>query len=66
MDKMELKDLIIKELKQSGPYCCYCCQPKSGFGCCGENHFVPFGDLYPEDQKAMIDEQMYEFEEAMK
>lgn len=66
MDKTELKDLIIKELKDSGPYCCYCCQPKGGVGCCGENHFVSFGDLYPEDREAMVQEQLYEFEEALK
>jgi hypothetical protein len=67
MDKMELKELIVKELKESGPYCCYCCQPKGGaISCCEENHFVSFGDLYAEDKKAMIEEQMFEFEEAMK
>jgi hypothetical protein len=35
MDKFELKELIVKELKESGPYCCYCCQPKGGaISCC--------------------------------
>jgi hypothetical protein len=37
-------------------YCCYCCTPQDGkWGCCQENHFVPFQDLYPEDQTAIIE-----------
>jgi hypothetical protein len=44
-------------------YCCYCCQPQTSFHCCQENHFVSFGDLYPEDQQAIIDE---EFDNAYK
>jgi hypothetical protein len=40
----------------SGTYCCYCCEPKAYGSCCGENHFVPFEDLYEEDQEAMIEE----------
>lgn len=66
MDKMELKEIIVKELKAGGPYCCYCCQPKTSYTCCEENHFVPFDHLYAEDKKAMIEEQMHEFEEALK
>ena len=23
-------------------YCCYCGQPKSGYACCQENHFIEF------------------------
>ena len=23
-------------------YCCYCGQPKSGYSCCQENHFIEF------------------------
>ena len=23
-------------------YCCYCGQPKSGYACCEENHFIEF------------------------
>jgi len=35
-------------------YCCYCSTPKGDkFQCCSENHFVPFNDLY-EDQQAEI------------
>ena len=64
MTKDEMKTEIIKELKESGPYCCYCCQPKGGaISCCQENHFVPFGDLYADDKKAMIEEQLEDFEE---
>jgi hypothetical protein len=40
-------------------YCCYCCQPQEEkFGCCHENHFVEFKDLYPEDQQAIINEEL--------
>jgi hypothetical protein len=66
MDKAEFRELVIQELKESGPYCCYCCEPKSGYSCCGENHFVPFTDLYEDDKKAMIEEQMFEFDEVSK
>ena len=45
----------IKDL--TGPlYCCYCTEPKTYGSCCGENHFVEFGDLYEEDKEAMIEE----------
>jgi hypothetical protein len=45
----------IKDLSH-GEYCCYCTEPKTYGSCCGENHFVPFGDLYEEDKEAMIEE----------
>jgi len=67
MNQIELKELIVQELQDGGPYCCYCCQPKGcSISCCEENHFVPFSSLYADDQKAMIDEQIFEFEEALK
>jgi hypothetical protein len=38
-------------------YCVYCLTPKGdSYSCCQENHFVPFGDLYPEDQAALLEE----------
>jgi len=40
-------------------YCCYCLEPQDGkVGCCRENHFVPFGDLYPEDQQYIIEAEL--------
>jgi len=49
----------IKDL--TGPlYCCYCTEPKTYGSCCGENHFVEFGDLYEEDKEAMIEEYLKE------
>ena len=40
-------------------YCCYCLEPKEDkIGCCHENHFVEFKDLYPEDQQAIINEEL--------
>jgi hypothetical protein len=49
----------IKDLSH-GEYCCYCTEQKTYGSCCGENHFVPFGDLYEEDQEAMIEEYLSE------
>jgi hypothetical protein len=43
-----------------GTYCCYCTELKTSGSCCGENHFVPFGDLYEEDKEAMIEEYLSE------
>ena len=49
----------IKDL--TGPlYCVYCTEPKTYGSCCAENHFVEFGDLYEEDQEAMIKEYLKE------
>jgi len=46
-------------MQSSQTYCCYCCQPQDGkIGCCQENHFVEFRDLYPEDQQAIINEEL--------
>ena len=49
----------IKDLSH-GEYCCYCTNPKTYGSCCGENHFVPFEDLYEEDKEAMIEEYLNE------
>ena len=39
-------------------YCVYCLTPKGdSFSCCQENHFVPFDDLYPEDQAALLEDE---------
>ena len=45
----------IKDLSH-GEYCCYCTEQKTYGSCCGENHFVPFEDLYEDDKEAMIEE----------
>jgi hypothetical protein len=34
--------------------------------CCQENHFVPFGDLYPEDQEDILNYELEEYEGAGK
>lgn len=49
----------IKDLSH-GTYCCYCCQPKESGGCCQENHFVEFAELYEEDQEMLIEEYLKE------
>ena len=36
-------------------YCPYCLTPKGDkYHCCQENHFIPYEDLYP-DEQALID-----------
>ena len=40
-------------------YCCYCLEPQEDkIGCCQENHFVTFSDLYPEDQQEIINSEI--------
>jgi hypothetical protein len=53
MTKLTRQDAI-QDLQ--GTYCCYCTELKTSGSCCGENHFVPFGDLYDDDKEAMIEE----------
>jgi hypothetical protein len=52
--KAELHDFYMTDDTQ---YCCYCSEGRgSRLSCCQENHFVPFDDLYPEDQAALLEE----------
>ena len=64
MTRNELRKEIEQSLRSSGElYCCYCSEAKWGkISCCKENHFVPFGDLYEDQQEAIIEEQMDEWE----
>jgi hypothetical protein len=39
-------------------YCCYCLEPQTSYGCCQENHFVEFKDLYEEDQQHIINSEI--------
>jgi hypothetical protein len=39
-----------------GTYCVYCAELKTYGSCCGENHFVEFGELYEDDQEELIKE----------
>ena len=61
----EYKQELIKQHMQSDQeYCYYCLEPNYGqISCCQENHFVTFGDLYPEDQQEIINA---EFDNAYK
>ena len=46
-------------MASSTEYCCYCLEPRDGkTGCCQENHFVEFKDLYPEDQSQIIEDEL--------
>ena len=58
MDKSVLRQMIWDEqLSSSTEYCYYCGSTKGDrIGCCGENHFGTFADLYKEDQEAIVDE----------
>jgi len=54
-----MKDLLqtICEYQAGVYYCCYCLQPQNGkIGCCQENHFVAFNDLYQQDQQQIAQE----------
>jgi len=56
---MKIKDELqaIYEDESNVYYCCYCLQPQADkIGCCYENHFVEFKDLYPEDQQEIAQE----------
>ena len=54
MTKAELHDFYMTDDTE---YCCYCSESRgSRLSCCQENHFVPFNDLYPEDQAALLEE----------
>jgi hypothetical protein len=40
-------------------YCCYCLEPKGAkYHCCQENHFIPFEDLYIEQQMEIVDDEI--------
>ena len=58
MDKAVLRQMIWDDqLSSSTEYCYYCGSTKGDrIGCCGENHFGTFADLYKEDQEAIVDE----------
>ena len=61
MKLKDLKEQVRQELLQSSQtYCCYCLNVDHGFQCCGENHFLTFGDLYDTDQDFLILEAMSE------
>jgi hypothetical protein len=57
MDKAVLRQMIWDEqMSDSTEYCYYCGTSRGGrIGCCGENHFGTFADLYKEDQDAIVD-----------
>jgi hypothetical protein len=62
---MKVKSFIeqVKEELAHIEYCCYCAQPKGDkWHCCQENHFVPFTDLYEEDQQAILEEELAAYE----
>lgn len=67
---MQMKSLLdqYKEAfsEDNDQYCAYCLEPQGEkIGCCHENHFVGFSDLYPEDQQYIIESEIeYAFEGA--
>jgi len=66
MTHTPFRELVKQELENT-TFCCYCCEPQgSKWHCCQENHFVPFGDLYPEDQESILDYEVEQYEGAGK
>jgi len=62
MTHTSFRELVRQELS-STTFCCYCLEPQgSKWHCCQENHFVPFGDLYPEDQEDILNNELEEYE----
>ena len=58
MNKDQLRQIIWDEqMADSTEYCYYCGATRGDrIGCCGENHFGTFADMYKEDQDAIVDE----------
>jgi hypothetical protein len=66
MTHVSFRELVRQELS-STTFCCYCLEVQGDkWHCCQENHFVPFGDLYPEDQEDILNNEMDEYEGADK
>jgi hypothetical protein len=66
MTHTSFRELVRKELENT-TFCCYCLEPQDGkYHCCQENHFVPFGDLYLNDQEEILDNEIDEYEGADK
>jgi len=62
MTYTSFRELVRQELA-STTFCCYCLEVQgSKWHCCQENHFVPFGDLYPDEQESILDYEMDEYE----
>lgn len=68
MKMKSFRDEIHNELMQSDTlYCVYCTEPKGDrTTCCSEYHFVNFSNLYPQDQDAIIQEQLDQYEKWSK
>lgn len=53
--KLSTYSKLFYEATKDVEYCCYCLEPRGAkYACCQENHFVPFSDLYEDDQEAII------------
>ena len=53
-------------LKDDREFCCYCMTERHGIGCCGENHFVTYKDMYEDDQKYFLENELEEWEDFLK
>lgn len=53
-------------LKDDREFCCYCGTERHGIGCCGENHFVTYKDMYEDDQKEFLENELEEWEDFLK
>ena len=61
MNETKLRQQILEVLmNDSTLYCCYCFEQKRGIGCCSENHFITYSEMYEDDQKNILDEMVAE------
>lgn len=48
---------MIDYIEINDEYCVYCLEQKRDkISCCSENHFVPFADLYEDQQSELLEE----------
>lgn len=53
-------------LKDTREFCCYCMKQRHGLACCGENHYVTYKDMYEDDQKEFLENELEEWEDFLK
>lgn len=53
-------------LKDTREFCCYCMTERHGLACCGEVHYVTYKDMYEDDQKEFLENELEEWEDFLK
>jgi hypothetical protein len=49
-------------LKDTREFCCYCMTERHKLACCGEVHYVTYKDMYEDDQKEFLENELEEYE----